>query len=242
METATSVIKSVNGDKNGFVNVVFSFNDDAKTEMLNMVQYTVLALIPSIIILKVIKNIAPEDDDSKGSLEISLEILLQIVFMILAMYFINKAIKYVPTYSGVNYLSGGDPTIFLLPFVILLFAMQTKIGAKANILYERLVDMWNGKSDDASQVTVGKNGVRVSQPLAGQHNPSQADMLDMSQLLPNNTGLTTRMPNAGRMQPQQSPDFNAMHHSQPTPMPGAAMPGYSEPIAANDFGGGFSNW
>lgn len=242
METATSVIKSVNGDKNGFINVVFSFNDDAKSEMLNMVQYTIIALIPSIIILKVIKNIAPEDDDSKGSLEISLEILVQIVFMILAMYYTNKAIKYVPTYSGVNYVSSGDPTIFLLPFVILLFAMQTKIGAKANILYERLMDLWHGKSDDASQANVGKNGVRVSQPLAGQHNPSQADMLDMSQLLPNNTGLTTRMPGAARMQPQQSPDFNAMHNSQPTPMPGAAMPGYSEPIAANDFGGGFSNW
>ena len=242
MESATSVIKSVNGDKNGFINVVFSFNDDAKTEMFNMIQYTVLALIPSIIILKVVKNVAPEDDDSKGSFEITLEVLLQIVFMILAMYFTNKAIKYVPTYSGVNYVAGGDPTLILLPFVILLFAMQTKIGAKVNILYERLMELVHGKSDDASRVNVGKNGVRVSQPLAGQHNPSQADMLDMSQLLPNNTGLTTRMPGAARMQPQQSPDFNSMYNNQPTPMPGAAMPGYSEPIAANDFGGGFSNW
>ena len=241
METATNVLKSVNGDKNGFINTVFSFNDDSKFEMLNIVQYAFLALIPSIAILKAIKNISPEEDESKGSIEISLEVLLQLAFMVLAMYFTNKAIKYVPTYSGMEYASLGDSTIFLLPFVILLFAMQTKIGAKTNILYERAIVMVRGEPDDNIRTT-GKNGVRVSQPLAGQHNPSQADMLDMSQLLPNNIGMTTQMPSASRMQPQQSPDFNAMHSGQNTPMPGAAMPGMSEPIAANDFGGGFSNW
>ena len=242
METATNVLKSVNGDKNGFINTVLSFNDDSKCEMLNTVQYAFLALIPSIAILKAIKNISPDEDASKGSIEISLEVLIQLAFMVLAMYFTNKAIKYVPTYSGMDYASTGDSTIFLLPFVILLFAMQTKIGAKTNILYERAIELVRGDSDDNIRVNTGKNGVRVSQPLAGQHNPSQSDMLDMSQLLPNNTGMTTQMPSAGRMQPQQSPDFNTMHASQNTPMPEASMPGISVPIAANDFGGGFSNW
>jgi hypothetical protein len=242
METANNVLKSVNGDKNGFINTVFAFNDDSKCEMLNIVQYSVLALIPSIAILKAIKNISPEDDDSKGSIEITIEVLLQLSFMVLAMYFTNKAIKYVPTYSGTDYVTIGDSTIFLLPFVILLFAMQTKIGAKTNILYERALVAVHGEPDENIRVNTGKNGVRISQPLAGQHNPSQSDTLDMSHLLPNNTGMTTQMPNAGRMQPQQSPDFNTMHASQNTPMPGADMPGMSEPIASNDFGGGFSNW
>ena len=242
METATNVLKSVNGDKNGFINTVLSFNDESKCEMLNIVQYSFLAVIPSIVILKAIKNISPEDDDSKGSIEISIEVLLQLAFMVLAMYFTNKAIKYVPTYSGRDYVSVGDSTLFLLPFVVLLFAMQTKIGAKTNILYERGLVMVRGEPDDNIRVNTGKNGVRVSQPLAGQHNPSQSDMLDMSQLLPHNTGTSTQMPNAVRMQPQQSPDFNTMHASQTTHMPGAAMPGMSDPIAANDFGGGFSNW
>ena len=241
MDSATSVMNSVSGNKNSFVGVVFSFNDDSKSEMLNMLQYTVLALIPSILILKAVKHIAPEEDDSKGSIEISIEILFQLAFMILAMYFTNKAIRYIPTYSEVEYISGGDLTLFLLPFVILLFAMQTKVGAKANILYERLNDLWNGRGGDDNNANAGKNGVKVSQPLAGQHYPSQADTLDTSRLLPNNTGLTTRMPVA-RIQPQQIPDFDPMHNSQHTPMPGASTPGMSEPTAANDFGGGFSNW
>lgn len=231
MDSSTGVVKSINGDKNSFINVVFSFNDESKAEMLNMVQYTLLALIPSVLILKAVKHVSPEEDDSKGSLEISIEILLQMAFMILAIYFTNKAIKYVPTYSGINYVIGGDFTLFLLPFVILLFAMQTKVGAKANILYERLLDLWHGRSDEQqNSVSAGKNVVKTSQPLSGQHYPSQADTIDMSQLLPTNTGATTRMPNEDRMQPQQSPDFNAMHNQS------------AEPSAANESGGGFSNW
>ena len=38
--------------------------------MMNMVQYSVLALVPVVLLLKGIKNFVPEDDDSKGSLEI----------------------------------------------------------------------------------------------------------------------------------------------------------------------------
>ena len=242
MESANNALKSVSGDKNSFVNTVFSFNDDSKCEMLNAIQYAILALIPSIVILKTIKHISPEEDDSKGSIEISIEVLLQLSFMVLAMYFTNKAIKYIPTYSGANYVTVGDSTIFLLPFVILLFAMQTKLGAKTTILYERVVAMVRGESNYPVHGNTGKNEIRVSQPLAGQHNPSRSDMLDMSQLLPNNTGMTTQIPNSVQIQPQQSPDFDKMHSSQHTPLYGADMPGMSEPMAANDAGGGFSNW
>ena len=43
----------------------------------------------------------------------------------------------------------------------------------------------------------------------------------------------------------QNPDFNDMYQNQTTPMPGAATPGMSEPVPANDGGGGFggfSSW
>ena len=73
--------------------------------------------------------------------------------------------------------------------------------------------------------------MRVTQPIsgAGQHQPSQADHLDTSQLLPGNPQLTA-MPNIAPQQQQlqggvqqQSPDFNAM---------------YQEPMAANQALGG----
>jgi len=236
MESASNLINSVSGEKDGFIGHVFSFNDEAKGQMLNIIQYSLLALIPSIIILKIVKNYSPEEDDSKGSIEISVEVLLQLLFMVLAIYFINKSVLYIPTYSGSDYLQNGDLTIFLLPFIILLLAMKTKIGAKINILYERIMVYIRGEQKEEDNTDTKKNRVRVSQPLAGQHIPSQADTLDISQLLPSNLETATMMP-SNKMKPQESPDFSNMYNSQ---MP--SNQGSMEPAAANDYGGSFGNW
>lgn len=235
MDSINEVIKS--GKTNdGFFNTVFNMDYESKSEMLNLVQYIIIAIIPCVLILKSVKYLVPEEDHSKGSIELLAEIIIQIVYMILAIYFTNKAIKYIPTYSGVKYVNEGDTTHFLLPFMILLLTMQTKIGAKVNILFERGMEAWNGKSDmDTSR----KNDVKVLQPLASQHYPPPTDNLDKMQLLPNNKNLSMQVPT---IQPEQSPDFNQMYQQQITPMPGAASPDMSEPMAANEIGGGFSNW
>ena len=222
-----------------FFEYVFNFDDDSKCGMSNMVQYSVIALIPVVLLLKGIKNFVPDDDDSKGSLEILAECIGQIAFIVLTIWFIDKIIRYVPTYSKCAYASFNS-TSFILPFIILLTTMQTKFGAKLNILADRVVDLWHGKQPgDAGAQQQNKN-VRVTQPLsgAGQHQPSQADHLDTAQLLPGNPQLTA-MPNIAPQQQQQpqgggqqqAPDFNAM---------------YQEPMAANAaLGGGMfggSSW
>lgn len=235
MESTNDILKTSKITNQGFFNTVFNMDEESKAEMLNLVQYIMIAIIPCVIILKSVRYVVPEEDESKGSLELLAEIIAQIVYMILAIYFSNKAIKYIPTYSGVKYVAEGDTTNFLLPFMILLLTMQTKIGAKVNILVERLVDVWNGRQEDASE---GKSKVKVSQPLAGQYHPSAADNLDNMQLLPSNQNVSMQLPN---MQPQQSPDFNQMYQQQNTPMPGASTPGMTEPMAANEMGA-FSNW
>ena len=130
------------------------------------------------------------------------------------------------------------------------FQNANKLGAKLNILCERLADMWHGRSitPPPKTNTQGGGGVRVTQPLAGQHQPSQADYLDNNQLLPANRELTsmptTQVPN--QMAPQQSPDFNNMYQNNPTPLEDAMVPGQmQEPMAANEaFGGMFggSSW
>ena len=250
MEKATDVVKSVPNDATGFFKTVFNFDEDSKAEMMNLLQYMVLAIIPCVIILKAVRVLIPEEDESKGTIEIVAEIIGQIAFMAIAMYFSNKAIRYVPTYSGSNYIGGTEMTGFILPFMVLLLTMQTKIGAKVNILFDRAMDLWHGRSEDAVQVKEGKNNVKVSQPLAGRHAPSQADSLDNMQLLPNNPGVTMQVPNTTNIQPQQSPNFNLMYQNQVTPMRGAASPGgmegfgVQEPMAANAAlgGGGFGSW
>lgn len=232
-------------DVSGFFKYVFNFDDENKTEMLNLLQYTLLSIIPVIIILKGIRHFIPEDDETKGSLEILTETVGQIIIIILAIWFVNKAIRYIPTYSGGEY-GKYDSTSFMIPFLILILTMQTKLGTKINILFDRVMEQWNGKSEHA--VTQQKHSrVTITQPLAGQHQPSQADYMDHSQILPQNTqgmNIPTMQPQMQtQSQSQQNTDFNDMYHQQITPKPGAATPGeMMEPMAANSALGGFTSW
>jgi hypothetical protein len=231
----------------GFFKYVFNFDEENKHNLMNMMQYTLLSIIPVIIILRLIKHIVPEEDETKGSLEISIECIGQILLIILAIWFTNKVIRYIPTYSG-EYYGKFNETNFIIPFIIILATMQTKLGAKLNILIDRVIDLWHGKKEgqqgqqqQGQGQGQGQNVVRVSQPFAGggQRPVTQADYLDRSQLLPSNPQLSA-MPNQ-----QQNPDFNSMYPNNPNPMPGAMHPGggmIMEPMAANEGGGWGSVW
>ena len=106
------------------------------------------------------------------------------------------------------------------------------------------MDLWHGKTAQAPQQQQqqqqggggGGAGVRVTQPLAQMHQPSQADYLDRTQLLPSSPHLT-QMPASAPV--RQQPDFNNMYQQNPTAMPGAWAP---EPAAANEMGGNWSSW
>ena len=78
-------------DNLGFFQYVFNFDEDNKAALLNMIQYTILAIIPVLIILKITKHIIPEEDESKGSLEIVLESAGQIIIIMLAIWFTNNS-------------------------------------------------------------------------------------------------------------------------------------------------------
>jgi len=218
-----------------FINYVLTLDEDNKIDLLNIIQYTVLAVIPIILILKAVKHFVPEEDESKGNLEILLESVGQIIFMLIGLWFTDRIIRYFGTYSGKEYQAFNSIT-FILPFLLILSTMQTKLGSKINILIERTMDLINGNNEAKENVKQEKN-VKVSQPIAGQHQPSQSDTLDTSQLLPSNRGLTSI--------PQQSTnntDFNDMYQNTSNPLQNADAPGQNEPLAANDGGSMFGSW
>jgi hypothetical protein len=245
MDKVNEAINSDSLSSLGFFKYVFNFDEENKNSITNMLQYTILSIIPVVITLRLIKHIIPEEDESKGSLEITLESVGQIILIILAIWFTNKMIRYIPTYSGEAYGKFNE-TNFIIPFIIILATMQTKLGAKLNILIDRVMDLWHGKSNDKAAAQAqqqggqGQNVVRVTQPFSGQHQPSQADYLDTRQLLPSNPQLSA-MPQ--QMQAQRGPDFNQMYPNNPTQLQGAAQPGMiMEPMAANEGGGWGSVW
>ena len=90
-------LEKSNNDNEGFVKTVFPFDDSQKESLLNIIQYTVLAIIPIVIVLKLIKTYIPEADEDNGSLVIFVEVVAQLILMFFALYFIHRIITYVPT-------------------------------------------------------------------------------------------------------------------------------------------------
>jgi hypothetical protein len=211
--------------------------------MLNLVQYSLLAIVPIILLNKLSQKYVPEADEEKGSFEILAEVIIQILVIFLGLLLINRIITYVPTYSGVKYPEVSIIYIVLAVLMITL-SLQTKLGEKVSILTDRLSELWDGSvggSSGKKPVAKGKGNVKVSQPISGQsQNPMQSQMDAVSQSL-----YSTPISQLPTMSlEQKSPDYNAMYQNTNTPMPGAATPGEGfqsggfEPMAANSVGGG----
>jgi hypothetical protein len=232
--------------KVGFIKHVFNFEDDSKAEMLNLIQYSLLAIVPIILLNKLSQKYVPEADEEKGSFEILAEVIIQILVIFLGLLLINRIITFVPTYSGVKYPEVSMIYIVLAVLMITL-SLQTKLGEKVGILTDRISELWDGSVGTKKPAAKGKGNVKVSQPISGQsQNPMQSQMDAVSQSL-----YSTPISQLPTMSlEQKSPDYNAMYQNTNTPMPGAATPGegfqnggFGEPVAAN-FGGGsaFGSW
>ena len=80
-------------DTKSFFKHVFNFDDDTKGEILNILQYSLIAIIPVIILNKTMQKYVPEADDKKNSLEITAEVVIQIIVMfigLLSLLFIKQ--------------------------------------------------------------------------------------------------------------------------------------------------------
>jgi hypothetical protein len=198
-----------------FFNYVFNFDSDNKAILLNMFQYIIIALIPVVLVLKFVKEYIPEDDDKKDNLELILEIFLQLGVLFVAIYFIDKITRYFPTYSKVPY-SKFNEVGFIIPTLLLMFTMQTKLGAKINIIYNRVLQLWsgsktqysngngNGNGNGTATVNVNGQNIRIRQPIVtnNMHQMSRADTLDNTLIAPqinqmpnNNVSMIDSLPN-----------------------------------------------
>ena len=138
----SSDIITVKSSNDGFIGHVFNFNKESKEEILNIVQYTALALIPIICLNKTMKRFVPEADDNKGSIEIIIEVLLQLIFIFIGILITHRLITYIPTQSGAPY-SKLDVTNIILAVLIIILTIQSKLGDKITILSERVLGFYD---------------------------------------------------------------------------------------------------
>ena len=212
-----------------FFKYVFNFDDDNKSEMFNLFQYSFLAIVPLVLVLKVVQQYVPEEDEKKGSVEITAECLTQVLFILVSFWLIHKMVTFVPTYSKVDYKE-VNLLVPMIPFLFILLTMQTKLGAKINILTERAL----------TYTGMNKPPPPQQKQQGGSHQPSQADYLDTSKLVP------VTQPQVPIMQPQQAsqPNFNQMYAETTNPLQNANSPVQMmmEPMAANGaLGGAFGS-
>jgi hypothetical protein len=154
--------------------------------------------------------------------------------MFLVILIINRIITFIPTYSGEKYPVFSVTTI-ILPMLVVILSLQTKLGEKVAILVDRLIELWEGRTSDSKQKN-GKNGksqVKVSQPISQNQNQTA-----MNQSL--NSMGSTSISSLPPVQTQQLPNYDQMYQQDSTPLIGASTPGTEnfEPAPANMGGGG----
>jgi hypothetical protein len=62
--------------KKTFLNHVFSGSEEGKAEILNVVQYAIMGVVPIVVLNKLIQRFIPEADTDKSSLELLAEIFM----------------------------------------------------------------------------------------------------------------------------------------------------------------------
>jgi hypothetical protein len=165
-----------------FFNHVFDTSEPAKAELLNICQYALLALVPVVFMNKFLARVVPEADPDASSIELVAEIAMQIVVVFVGMVIIHRLITYIPTWSKFRY----EPYILthsILAFLVIVLSLNTKLGLKCSILYERFLDAigWGAADREMGGGAGGANrrGIngRVTGLIGAQHSPSQADYL-----------------------------------------------------------------
>jgi len=159
--------------RKSFLSHVFSTTEEGKAEVLNVIQYASLGVIPIVVLNKLIQRFVPEADADKSTVELLFEIFVQLLVMFCGIIVIHRIVSYIPTYSGFKY-ENLNLTNVILAFLIIVLSIQTKMGIKVNILFDRVSELWNGSSSKSAK------GSRSSPQSS--HAPSQADYLDNSMM------------------------------------------------------------
>lgn len=163
--------------KENIIGKIFNFDEDTQSEVLNIMQYSLLSVVPILLLNKSVQKFIPEADEEKGSVEVLAEVIGQIAFMFLGIFMIHRLILAVPTYSKIKY-QDFHVTNIVLGFLVIVLSLHTKLGEKTNILIDRLFDMIEGKKPEQegaqNQHNGGGGNPVITQGLQQARQPTQA--------------------------------------------------------------------
>ena len=198
------------GAKVSFFNHMFHLKKAEKCELYNVVQYSILALLPLIVIIRINQNLWPKADQKKGTIELLAEMIGEIAVTSLAVFVVFRVIEYIPTFSGeplkcINLLTIITTLIVGLPW----YDKDSNIGNKAKELHKRinsnlptfLSSTLDDQSDPKSKKEKLKNGKKIP-----THQASRADQ----PILPPPRVGSLRDPNPMSNYQMNSPDMGGL--------------------------------
>jgi hypothetical protein len=244
MEAFEETVKEGSKRGSSFVDHVFRLDEQQQGVLLNIVQYTIIGFVPILIMLYLVRTYVPEPDDQKATLMILVEIVSQILFMFVFIYFIHRLITFIPTYSGYRY-SEFNFTTTILGILMILLSIKTKLGEKVQILVDRTIELLGGETSYTRTVGGNPNGaqngnggtVRITQPLSQPYAGGVPGGMVGGGMAPPNPVLTSNRTGSAdyglSQASQQTQHFNSTYAQNV----GAGMPGGMmsfEPMAANE--------
>ena len=228
MNGGGSFRKSAVSKKVSFFSYLTTFSSKEKSQLFNLLQYSGLSIIPLLIVLKLMKLYIPIEDPFKSSSELLIEVVIQLVIIILTLFFVHKLVLYIPTYSKMEYdqfslLSG------ILPLLFLMFTLDTKLSDKLTTLFDRLLMALGIKKEPFSEGTESKTQTNQNTSTTVAQNGA-------------NTSLENRLIDGfptKRDPPSFMSDMSSSYNSM-LPQGGNEMMPMNEPAAANEVLGGSS--
>jgi hypothetical protein len=145
MDTDSTFIGGSN--PSSFFSYMFSMTDGEKIDVINTLQYLVLAIIPILLVIKLMNNYIPPFDSKKSTVEMAVELVVQLTVLLALFFFVHKLILFFPTYTKQAYPNIQFLTI-VLPLLFILFNLDKNFGEKAQLLIDRLLMMVGIKKEN----------------------------------------------------------------------------------------------
>jgi len=165
------IVAANTANKDSFIKHVFNFDQDSKSEMINIIQYSILALVPIALLASTIDYMFPRVDKTKGNLELLVEALGQLCVTFIVLVFFHRIMTYFSTWSGLEHAPLNFPSLIILFVLLGMSWRQGKVGKKLHAVSKRVLtfpreNYWDADAKKTSSKKTG-NVVKVTQPLSG---------------------------------------------------------------------------
>lgn len=210
----------------GFFTYVFKLSRFKQEDLMNIVQYTLLSIVPVILFVYFTKKYFPSLEENDSSLYMFTITVIELIFMIIGIFFIDRIINYIPTYSGKYYETINLTTIVII-FVLFMLITETGFKKRTLVLLERFDKFFF--IDDA-----------LIRKFGGEVRPFNfaTDEIFRDKKQPNKNNKNNNKGNAGAGAGQRTEGMTQQHSpTPPIPVSGPVMPMVQQPLPMGGGGG-----